>query len=99
MSLSKIEWTDRTTFLGPCLHHSRIRRRQTSILVMERTLGRPLRPDELVHHGPGGKQDNRPENLSAQTRVAHAKHHDSDRGRDALGRFPPNDLRVREFPK
>lgn len=33
-------------------------------LVMEQKLGRPLLPTEVVHHGPGGKQDNSPENLS-----------------------------------
>jgi hypothetical protein len=32
-------------------------------LVMAHALGRPLTPEETVHHGPGGKADNRIENL------------------------------------
>jgi hypothetical protein len=42
-------------------------------LVMEETLGRPLRSDEHVHHRNGRRWDNRPENLEVMLASAHAK--------------------------
>jgi hypothetical protein len=36
-------------------------------VVMERNLGRQLRPDETVHHKNGDRLDNRPENLEVWT--------------------------------
>lgn len=68
------------------------------ILVMEAHLGRTLGDNELVHHENLDKTDNRAENLTVKTRREHALHHDAERGRDDLGRFPPRDLRVQEFP-
>jgi hypothetical protein len=78
--------------------HPTVKYAYEHILVMEEFLGRSLTDDEIVHHGKEGKQINLPHNLTVQTRSNHARHHDSERGRDELGRFPPADQDVREFP-
>jgi hypothetical protein len=43
-------------------------------LVMEKLLGRPLRHDEQIDHGLGGKADNRPENLGLRRTNNHVGH-------------------------
>lgn len=78
--------------------HDEVKYAYEHIVVMEAHLGRPLREDETVHHGPKGKRCNEIGNLAVKTRSEHAKHHSDERGRDALGRFPPRNLRVRQFP-
>lgn len=44
-------------------------------IVMEEKLGRPLRPDEVVHHLNEDKLDNRPENLVVTTAREHGLEH------------------------
>lgn len=45
-------------------------------IVAAKMVGRPLRPDEIVHHKDGNKQNNRRSNLQIVTRSQHyAIHH------------------------
>jgi hypothetical protein len=44
-------------------------------LVLEKKLGRPLKSNEIAHHGPGGKEDDSPKNLTAMTITEHKRYH------------------------
>lgn len=44
-------------------------------LVAERMLGRPLQPDEIVHHCDQNTQNNDPSNLKVMTRAEHSRLH------------------------
>lgn len=50
-------------------------------LVMEKKLGRFLRPGEVVHHINGDKTDDRPENLEVMTNSEHTRLHSSKNGK------------------
>jgi len=57
-------------------------------LVVEACMGRRLRPDEMVHHRDGDKQNNRPSNLEVRAgRVEHGRLHARAAVRDAGGRY------------
>jgi hypothetical protein len=44
-------------------------------VVMEKLLGRPLQPNETVHHGPRGRACNDPDNLSIRLKGNHPAGH------------------------
>lgn len=52
----------------------------THRIVAAHKLGRPLQPDEVVHHENEDKADNSPINLNAKSRSAHSTEHNRSRG-------------------
>ena len=58
------------------------------VVMMMKEIGRPLRPNEVVHHRNGDTTDNRLENLELTTASEHQRYHTTEtRERDRLGRF------------
>lgn len=55
--------------------YRKVRGRHEHRRVMEAILGRPLLPNEIVHHKDRNKKNNDPSNLELMTRADHMKHH------------------------
>lgn len=53
--------------------------------IMELTIGRKLRPKEVVHHKNGNRADNRLSNLAIMTKSVHAREHGLERGTPMIG--------------
>lgn len=57
-------------------------------VVAEQTIGRPLQPEEVVHHIDGDETNDAPENLMVfPNQAEHARHHGKMRPREMLARM------------
>jgi len=59
--------------------------------IMEQHLGRPLEPNEVVHHKNEDRMDNRLENLELMTRSQHIAHHNTGKSRKGQPHAPWTD--------
>lgn len=65
---------------GECKGYSKIYSRLAHRVIVEQILGRPLKPEEVVHHRDGNRYNNVPENLVVFPTVgAHSKFHNEYR--------------------
>lgn len=70
----KEKWRDER--LGDDIHsYRKYHGRHEHRVLAERLIGRPLNPDEVVHHIDGDKTNNAPENLRVMTRKEHSALH------------------------
>lgn len=65
-------WVDTSGYVRVKVHVGKGPWMLQHVMVVEQTLGRPLRAGEIVHHINGDRTDNRPENLYV---CPDAKHH------------------------
>lgn len=66
-------------------HHTKDGYVMEHILVMEKAIGRHLKPDEVVHHINKDRKDNRIENLQLMTFKEHASFHMKERHAEKRG--------------
>lgn len=62
---------------------------RTNVKIMELLIGRPLKPDEVVHHLDGNPRNNRIRNLRLMPKRDHDRLNSVSRHRDFRGRFLP----------
>ena len=72
---SKEKRTEKLRARGQGKSYLKADRRHIHRTVMEKNLGRPLRPGEVVHHKDGNHLNNAPENLEVMTQTEHLTLH------------------------